>query len=193
MLINRPNSHASIIVLLLLIAGLAASHVMNAQNADARPKLTVCELLKQPSKFNRRMIELRGIYFQGGHGLFVAGDGCDEVLITKGKRWQSLIWLQLSREQTERRGMNFEQVTKAEMEIATAKLREMRRHDPQAKITKVIVTYVGLFETRDDFDSMIGAPADDRPVGSGFGDQGIAPGQLIIDSAKDIVVKFEGE
>jgi len=40
---------------------------------------------------------------------------------------------------------------------------------------------------------MIGAPADDRPVGSGFGDQGVAPGQLIIDSAKDIVVKFEGE
>jgi hypothetical protein len=192
MLINRPNSHASIIVLLLLMAALAASRVMNAQDVKARPKLTVCELLKQPSKFNRRVIELRGIYFTGGHGMFVAGDGCDEVLITKGKRWQSLIWLELSREETERRGMSFERVTKAQMEIITAKLREMRRH-PQAKITKVIVTSVGLFETRDDFDSMIGAPADDRPVESGFGDQGVAPGQFFIDSVKDIVVKFEGE
>jgi hypothetical protein len=181
MLINRPNSHASIIVLLLLMAALAASRVMNAQDVKARPKLTVCELLKQPSKFNRRVIELRGIYFTGGHGMFVAGDACDEVLITKGKRWQSLIWLELSREETERRGMSFERVTKAQMEIITA------------KITKVIVTSVGLFETRDDFDSMIGAPADDRPVESGFGDQGVAPGQFFIDSVKDIVVKFEGE
>ena len=166
----------------------------DAQDLKPIARLSVCELLKQPSKFNGRVIELRGIYFVGGHGLYLAGAGCEAALVTKDKRWEPMIWVENSREKTESRGLNFERVKKTELEIATAKFREMSRRGVWAnKISQVIVTYLCIFETHDSFDTMIGALADDIPVPIGFGDQGVAPGQIFIDSVKDIVVKFEGD
>ena len=49
----------------------------------------------------------------------------------------------------------------------------------------------GLLETRADLGSTVFRRPDGTVVGAGFGQVPGAPGQLFVDSVKDIVVEFE--
>lgn len=53
------------------------------------------------------------------------------------------------------------------------------------------LTYVGLFETRASFDGHPGKQPSGRVEESGFGAGGAAPGQLFVESVRDIVIEFE--
>jgi hypothetical protein len=79
---------------------------------------------------------------------------------------------------------------RAEIEIGAARERERQRRGGRAAAEKVKLTYVGLFETRENFDSEVGRDRNGRSVANGFGPGNIAPGQLFVDSVRDILVEF---
>jgi len=175
----------------LLAFGLAFSPGLRAQ-ADEPPKaMTVCELLREPSKFNGKKIAIRGLYVPYEHGLYLRGEGCEMMPITKGRDWPAVISVVLSDEQMRRRGIDPGRFAAAESAITMAKLRATGARGGEAKIARVRITYVGLFETRDSFDGHPEKQADGRAVESGFGAGGAAPGQLFVDSVRDIIVEFE--
>jgi hypothetical protein len=145
----------------------------------ARPTLTVCELLRKPSQYNGKTISVRGVYFWGGHGLYLKGEDCDGVLVTKEQKWPALIWIEGSREQAELRGLNFEHSLQADAEITKAKFRMQREHGFYKPISKVTLTYTGLFETRNTFDGRIGKPRDHVPVEVGFWRQERRAGTIV--------------
>jgi hypothetical protein len=100
-----------------------------------------------------------------------------------------MIWLSLSRETMQRRGQNFELAQQAEQDIGAARARRRQQY-PEAGVTEeVTVTYTGLFETHDDFESAaIQGP--DGIVGIGYGPAPGVPGQLYVQSVRDIVVEY---
>jgi hypothetical protein len=84
--------------------------------------------------------------------------------------------------------MSFEHLLDAQIEVGA--VRERQRRGKGASSEKVTVTFVGLFETREDLDSVVFQRPDGSLVGIGFGQAPGAPGQFFIDSVKDIVVEF---
>ena len=171
-----------------------------AQNGETPPELSVCELLKNPAKLNRRVLALRGEYLPGAHALYLAGIDlqskggpyCDNVLRTKGKSWQSVVLVVNSREETEARGFDHRKFVNTLNEIHLASIRASRRYGRNAKVARITVTFVGWFETRDSFDGSMDQREGQGPGEHGFGDQDTAPGQMFVESVKDIVVEFEG-
>jgi hypothetical protein len=142
---------------------------------------SVCDLLREPAKFNGDTIAIRGIYFPTDHGLYLAGDGCDEVRSAGGKDWPALISIVMGSEDIRSRGRDPERLKDVLNQIGTAMIRGAAARAPGAKKTsRVMLTFVGVLETRDGL-------KDSR----GYGNAGAA-GQLFVDSVRDIVVEFEG-
>ena len=178
-------------IVLLAFSCVLAATAAYAQQGPPEGTISICDLLRRPSRYNGKTIAVRGTYFVGGHGTYLKGEGCDGVLVTKGHPWPSVIWLSLSREETERRGLDYEHKLRAEADMSAAVFRARAARDFKSDVAKVTLTYVGLFETRDGFDAQIGKPDDAAGVEEGFGDQGYAPAQLFVDSVKDIVVELK--
>jgi len=177
--------------LILLSAAFACEYVAYAQEPVPNTTISICDLLRDPSMYNGEVISLRGVYFPGGHGLYLKGEGCDGTLNTRGYRWPSLVWIVNNEQEMQRHGRSMERYLQALVQVADAGRRELLRKSPGAKIGRVIVTYTGLFETRDDLASAVFQRPDGSVVGIGFGEAPGAPGQLFVDSVKDIAVEFE--
>ena len=169
------------------------AHTIAVQPASSPPPtMTVCELLRAPSTYNHKMIAIRGLYVVGGHATFLGGVDCEGVVVTKGLRWPSLVYIAGAREEIESHGMTVEHLGKVRMQIALAKSSEAQIRGEDQERAKVVLTLIGRFETRDTFDADNGKPEDGTPVETGFGDGAPgAPGQLCVDSVKDIVVTFD--
>jgi hypothetical protein len=152
----------------------------DAQDRGAIPKtISVCDLMRDPSAFNGIKIAIRGVYDSFGHGLYLSGEGCEMVHTAKGNVWPAVINIVLGAGDFRSRGLDVETFQTAEMQLSRARVRALTGHDG-AKIAKLVLTYVGLFETRDGL-------SDPR----GFGPGSAAPGQLFVDSVRDIVVTLE--
>jgi hypothetical protein len=177
-----------ILTVLLLTSGWFAD-----ASADDEPLKTlhVCEILRDPSAFNGKIIAVRGVYLAGGHGLYLSEQDCKAPLVTKTYRWPSVIWVPLSEKEFQTRGLSFQRALKAEVEIGNARRGAEERRPNGIKIEKVTVTYVGLFETHAHFDDKVVQRPDGSQVGIGFGQVPGAPGQLFVDTVKDIVVEFQ--
>jgi hypothetical protein len=174
----------------IMFSGLALVCARVATGQQTPKTVTVCELLQDPTKYNGKTIALRGEYSVGGHGLYLRGPDCDGLLITRGYRWPSSIWISLTREEYQQRSMRFEHLLDVQVEVGAVRERERQRRGKGATSEKVTVTFVGLFETREDLDSLVFRRPDGSLVGIGFRQVPGAPGQLFIDSVKDIVVEF---
>jgi hypothetical protein len=178
------------VTLLLALAGVISLDV-GAQEAPPLKVVPICDVLRNPSLFNGKVIAVRGEQIVGGHGLYLGGENCSDVLTTKGYRWPSLIWIVNSEEEMERRGYTLSQYMQALREIDDVRRGELQRTGAGAKIARVEVTYVGLFETHRDFDGAVFQRPDGSVVGAGFGQVPGAPGQLFVQSARDVSIEFE--
>src|SRR5215469_9630827 len=147
----------------------ACALTVRAQEVVQVRTMAICDLLRNPSQYNGKVIALTGLYSPGGHGLYLRGEGCDGVLVTKGYQWPSLVWIVSSEEEMRRRGRAIAPYMQALFQVATTSRRELLRKGPGAKIAKVTVTYVGLFETRDDLANAVFPRPDGTVVGAGFG------------------------
>jgi hypothetical protein len=178
-------------LLALLIGVTIMVRTAGAQRTDVPGAISVCDLLRDPSKYNRKTVSITGIYFPGGHGLYLKGDNCEGVLVTKEFKWPSLVWLPVGDQDFRDRGLNSERLRRALDATGVMLNREAARNDKDAKVSKVIVTYRGLLETRDNFDQEVGRGPDGTWVGNGFGPGASAPAQLFIDSVENVKVEFE--
>jgi len=176
--------------LLGVVAICGAATIAFAQSAVPKD-IGVCDLFRDPSRYNGKRIAVRGVYHPGGHGLYLDGGDCGEVLTTRGYRWPSRIWVPLARDEYLSRGLSIQGEVDAEIEIATARSREGQRRGGAGVIERVTVTYVGLFETHND----LGAAVVQGPIprGVGFGQGLTAPGQLFVTAVRDILVEFVEE
>lgn len=176
-----------------LVSILVYVFLAGAQDATLPKSMTVCDLLRDPAKYNGKVIAVRGTYLIGGHGLYLHGEGCDGVLTTKGHPWPPIIWLSLSQQEMEQHGQSFDRALKAEDQVSAAREREkqFRRDRGSPGRERVTLTYIGLFETRDNLENEVGRAPNGTTVVNGFGPGNSAPGQLYVQSVKDIVVEFE--
>jgi len=173
--------------------GLALACCLAVRGQETQKTMTVCELLQDASKYNGKIIAIRGEYYVGGHGLYLRSTECDGILTTKGYRWPSSIWISLTQSEYEERRMNFGHEIEAQFEIGAARQKQKQRAGRDATSEKVTLTFLGLFETRENLESAVFRRPDGSLVGIGFGQVPGAPGQLFIDSVKDIVVEFGGK
>lgn len=178
------------LLVILAFAGVLLSDA-TAQEGSSPPVVPICDVLRNPPLFNGKVIAIRGERLVGGHGLYLAGPNCADVVGTKGYRWPSFIWIENGRKEMESRGYSMDEYEKAILEIGRVSRSALERKGPGAKIARVEVTLVGLFETHRDFDSAVFARPDGSIVGAGFGQVPGAPGQLFVKSVRDISVEFE--
>ena len=152
-----------------------------AQNLGSTPlTISVCDLLREPAKSNGATIAVRGIYLSTDHGLYLAGDGCDEVRSASGRDWPALISIVLGSEDIRSRGRDPERLRDVLNQISDAMSRAAAARGRGAKkISRVVLTFVGVLETRDGL-------KDSR----GYGSAGAA-GQLFVDSVRDIEIEFD--
>lgn len=180
-----------------VVSLLAIAAVAGAQKTEAPETINVCDLLRNPVKYNGKVVDIRGVYFPGGHGLYLQGDNCEGVLVTKGYKWSSLVYLPLSAATYSRNGdvlseekrLDDEKVRRALDETAAMMASEARKGNG-AELSRFIVTYRGLLETLDNFDREVGRAPDGRWVANGFGPGASAPAQLFINSVKSVVAEF---
>jgi hypothetical protein len=168
--------------MLLVTAIWIISSMANAQEITFPKTMSVCDVLQALTKYNGKAIAVRGTYSPWEHGLNLRGEECEGTLVSQGFKWPSIISIALGQKEVESHGRDVRNVVKTTDELSAAIKRELQRRGPSAKVARVKVTYVGLFETHNDLDS--------RP-GDGFGPLNAAPGQLYVDSIRDIVVEFE--
>jgi len=176
---------------LLFASSFVLAVLAYAQQTKPEDVISVCDLLRKPSRYNGKTIAIRGTNFYGGHGSYLKGEGCDPVLITKYHPWPAVIWLSLGREEYDLRGLNYEHRRKTEDDKTEAVFRAMAAKGFKSEVAKMTLTYVGLFETRERFDEQIGKPDDFDGPEKGFGAGGYAPAQLFVDSVRDIVVELK--
>lgn len=136
-----------------VLAGLALCQT------ERTPELTVCELLKDPGRYNHKMVALRGLYITTMEGAWLAGAGCDGVLVSAGFAWPTAIWIS---------GPN-------SLENSRKFWSRVDALDPRHN--RVTVTMTGLFETYDDLASRVRNTRYGLR-GFGFGHEGSAPGHL---------------
>jgi hypothetical protein len=178
-------------LILLTISLLALGAIARAQKPGVTDTVSVCDLLRQPAKYNCKIVSASGIYFPGGHGLYLKGDNCEEILITKGFKWPSLIWLPLGDRGFQDRGLSVERLRKALDETGRLMNRESARKGNGVKVSKIIVTCRGRFETHDDLELRIFRRPDGSFMADGFG-PGLspAPAQLFIDSVEGVALEY---
>jgi len=68
--------------------------------------MTVCELLRAPSKFNGKRIAVRGLTTSYEHGQYLAGEECETLPLTAGRDWPALIWIVRGDKQFRQRGVD---------------------------------------------------------------------------------------
>ena len=61
----------------------------------------------------------------------------------------------------------------------------------KSRIKSVTVTYTGFFETYENLEAVVVRRPDGSLVGFGFGQVPGAPGQLFVDSVRDVTVELE--
>jgi len=173
--------------LLLLVASLInVSFIAAAQ--EPTPAISVCQLLREPGKYNTTTITLRGIYFVGGHGPYLQGDNCEGLVVAGGVRWPSLIWLGVDGRDFDQLGLShssFERHGKALADTGVLMERELSKltEKERSQARRWVVTYRGRIETGVDFSAWVRRRADGSLFGAGFGPGPPgAPAELFIES-----------
>ena len=135
-------------------------------------KVGLCDLLANPARWNGVMLETRGVITLS-HGAWLDGTKtCRRPFVLDGITFDSLIALTDPQD----RGLALHRVPyswdHADWNgIVTMSLQS------KPGLEDIVATVVGVFETRDPLSSLINLRL---PGGKfGFGDQGIAPGQIL--------------
>ena len=166
----------TIVFLLVFAAGVKADD-------DALEKVAVCAVLRNPVRWNGKMIEVAGpIISPPEDSFWVMGVGCDGVLEIKGTKFPSgFVFEDPSNNRTHYHIVNFSWDRQSKDELDSF-VREARRTKQ-----RVIATVVGLFETLDPIDGLIN---NDAPVKyQGFGHMGGAPAQIIVRTVKNLRIE----
>ena len=138
--------------------------------------ITVCEVLKDPVRYNGKMVAVRGRVVSTGEGTWLIGEGCTDTIETAGYKWSASIWLE------SRKGEALHEVDFSRDEVAFTKFAALLKSKGDDGSKKLVATYLGLFETYEDLAQRIVKYPSGELKGVGFGHLDSAPGQLIVRS-----------
>ena len=153
--------------------------------ASIPERLTVCEVLADPLKYDGKMILLEGEINGSDEGGWLTASGCPTPFVTGGHTWPNSVFLQgnpIDKHNLHRVDFAYDDASEAR---ALAKAKRLGRKYPGKKLRW---TYEGLFETRTDWESFLARYPNGTSRYIGFGDLSQAPAQLIVKAVHDVSV-----
>jgi len=163
----------------LLMLALRAQPAGIGDGSILKP-LSVCMLLQGLETYNGRIVVVRGLVRSTSEGAWLIGEQCNP-LITKGFVWPSAIALVSPGNPDALHEADFQPDSNAIAKV----MEKVKNMAPDPLKDRIILTYVGLFETRERLDGYIGKDANDKPRGIGFGHLNAAPAQIQVKNASD--------
>ena len=150
----------------------------------APPPASVCDLLANPQSFNHKLIAVRGVQVATGEGVWLDGNGCTKRITAGGYQWPDIMWIELSDRVRREAGFNVEPLRTDVARIDA----QLKKQDFNPRRDRLWITYVGRFETYDDFEHhVLRDSAGSR--GIGFGHLNSAPAMLIVTAVRDAFVE----
>ena len=143
--------------------------------------LPICDVLKDPSRYNGKQIAVRGYESGSDEGVYLKGD-CAVALETDGIKWPNLIWLVYPGSSFALHTVDFT-LDKRSLDTAAAKVKAYKGP------VRVWLTYVGLLETREPFSLQVYRDKAGVKRPAGFGNGAAAPAQFVIKTVQDVVVE----
>jgi hypothetical protein len=138
---------------------------------------STCELLADPQQFNHKIVSVRGDVQAGLEGSWVEDSECKEPFLVGGLSLPKAISLSYrteSGDEPPRNSSHIKQVTE-----------EINKISKGTKAVKLVVTYKGLFETREKWVTLV-LPSGDKQLW-GLGHLNGFPAQLVIIDMSDPV------
>jgi len=174
------------VIIRTLALALGLSSVLPAQTNKKEtsnlPILTVCEILSNPLKYDGELIRIRDVIRGTEEGSWFVGDQCQNLFITEGHAWPSLISLEVpGGGLLQLHSVDFNYDLESQNRLIP-KYRQLKRRVPDDCLAW---TYTGIFETRKDWTTAEAKTIDPGRL-RGFGQLSAAPGQLILKSADDV-------
>ena len=156
--------------------------LLNTLLGDRPRVVTVCELMKDLKSFNGKILAVRGELSTGPEEFTVRDDKCGYRLVTEGHSWPCALWLTPPGGLAET-PVNF-RVDETAFRQFWATVNEARA---KRKSARVVATFVGKLETRTRF---YGGPGANSPwIGNGFGHLNAYPGQVVLQTVKDVLIE----
>ena len=174
---------------LAFLAGIALMATANGQvvadDVPSWPLVSVCQVLAAPQTFDGKLIRLRGAVTETDEGSFLSGERlCPNIYKINGHRWPSLVARVDPEDPRHLHDPHFAYDAKSEAG-PSAKYALLRKTHPDRC---VLWTEAGLFETRADWSRSRITYPDGSSKYVGFGNDGIAPAQLLLKSVVDVEV-----
>lgn len=151
--------------------------------ASLREKVTVCEVLADPLKYNGKMILLEGEINGTDEGGWLTASDCQTPFATGGHIWPNSVFLQgnlTDKHNLHKVDFAYDDAFKAR---ALSKAKTLEKKYPGKKLHW---TYEGLLETRTDWESFVARYPNGKSRYLGFGHLSEAPAQLIVKAIHDV-------
>jgi hypothetical protein len=166
---------------LLLLFVVAVPQSLTGQTAVRQPeapRVSVCDLLTEPLKYDGMLVTVRGRWEGTDEGSWLVSDKCNGAFVAAGRVWPSAIFMQSPDSPSRLHSVDFKYDSASERRF-TGDNERLQKRVPKACIVWAIV---GMFETRAEwFRPRVG---DSRvaPTALGFGHLSSAPAQLLMKS-----------
>lgn len=160
-----------------------------ASGASPLEKVTVCDVLANPLKYNEKVILLEGEIVGTDEGVWLTAKGCPTQFITGRYVWPNSIFLQHPTDKHNLHKADFTYDYVAEKHFF-AESDKLEKKNPSKKLRWV---YEGLFETRTDWESALATDRSGAKRYVGFGHLSEAPAQLIVKAIRGVKLAADPE
>lgn len=141
------------------------------------PRVSVCHVLKERSKYNGHVVAIRGEWVAGLETSYLSAE-CDASPLGLGKPWVPGVWLVTSRQVGVPAGFSTDRQA---LEMAYSAI---EREHAWEEGKRVVVTIVGKLEVREPL--LVGTHQSGNLVTNGFGHLAKFPVQLLIETVCDL-------
>lgn len=169
----------------LALATTSADSRVDSDDVRSWPLVSVCQVLADPQTFDGKLIRLRGVVVGTDEGGFLGAPlQCSKAYKTGDHVWPS--WVALTGPGSRQRLHNPLFVYDPESEqVPFDKYRLLQKKYPDRCL---LLTDAGLFETRADWSKSRAVYPNGSSKYVGFGNDGVAPAQLLLKSVVDVEV-----
>ena len=165
------------------VACLTVTHMIAGQAISNSGALSVCDVLREPLRFNGQIIIVKGVLVETDEGSWLTGPECPGVFHTNQHVWPSFISLSIPPVPRALHMVAFSFDQESNRRARSEYKRLLRKH----KMDSICWLVEGLFESRTDWERFRAIYPSGESRYNGFGHQSSAPAQLIMKSVKGVV------
>jgi len=178
-----------VMLISLLLALVSDRSLMSQEPRAELSTIPVCRLFEDLRSYSGRMVQVRGRLITSRRGWALGEDNCPHAFETYGLKWGTAVELQRAGSGLVKPPVGFSPDIAAldRMEKLLCFLNETTAEELGVQI---VGTFVGELRTRDKYGPPV-TPSG-RSAGTGFGDLGALPAQLVLRTVKDLVIRQIG-